>query len=439
MGKAEALREEAIAKFRAADAMVANDDGPTPEDQPAFDALFHEATGLMEQSRQAAAAQGQVQSVREMLSDIGGAVRGQGPIPFQVKEGPQSGASGARRRTSIGGQFADSKQYAAVLESGALGSNDQSFKSAPFRPDMYAAATDVINSGTAPGGGALVTPQYLPNVIPLPQRPLTVRDLFSNDTTQSDTLSYARQTSFDTAAAPVAQATSLATGLKPQSSIGWTRVTTPIESVATWMAATRRQLADAGQTRSLIDNQLTLMLKLAEEDQLLNGNGTSPNLRGLLATSGVQTLVLTSVTQAPFINIDGLRDAIRLVRTGAAFAEPNGIVMNPIDAAKLDEAKDTLARYLGNGPFNPIQNSIWRLPLVESLAVTSGTALVGAFKQGATVFEREGIVILTADQHSDFFIRNLVAVLAEERLGLAVFFPAAFVNVTFKTTGWANA
>jgi hypothetical protein len=48
-------------------------------------------------------------------------------------------------------------------------------------------------------------------------------------------------------------------------------------------------------------------------------------------------------------------------------------------------------------------------------------------------------VILTADQHSDFFIRNLVAVLAEERLGLAVFFPAAFVLVTFKTTGWANA
>jgi HK97 family phage major capsid protein len=436
MGKAAALREQAIAKFKEADALVVGEDGPKAEDQPQFDALFDEGTTLMEQHRQALAAEGKVQSVRETLADVGGAVRGRGPIPFQTIVKP---GAGGRQRTSLGGQFVDSEQYAELLETGALGSNDQSFKTAPFRPDMQAAATDVINSGTSPGGGALVTPQYLPGVIPLPQRPIVLRDLFSNDTTQADTLSYARQTSFDTAAAPVAQATSLATGLKPQSAIGWTRVTSPVESIATWMAATRRQLADAGQTRSLIDNQLTLMLKLVEEDQLLNGNGTSPNLRGLLATSGVQTLSLTGVTQAPFINIDGLRDAIRLVRTGAAFAEPNGVVMNPVDAAKLDEAKDTQARYLGQGPFSPIQDTIWRLPRIESLAITAGTALVGAFRQGATVFEREGVVILTADQHSDFFIRNLVAVLAEERLGLAVFFPAAFVLVTFKTTGWANA
>ena len=106
--------------------------------------------------------------------------------------------------------------------------------------------------------------------------------------------------------------------------------------------------------------------------------------------------------------------------------------MNPTDAAKLDETKDTQARYLGQGPFNPAQDTIWRLPRVESLAITAGTALVGAFKQGATVFQREDVVILTADQHSDFFIRNLVAVLAEERLGLAVFFPGGVLLHTLQ-------
>lgn len=433
MGKAAALREEAIAKFRAADALIVGEDGPKAEDQVQFDTLFTEGSDLMEQHRQAQAAEGKVQSVRETLSSVAGAVRGGGPIPFQTLEAP----SNIRQRGSMGSQFVGSNEYGDLQASGALDSNDRSFRSSPFRP--MGAATDVINSGTSPGGAGLVTPQYLPGVIPLPQRPLTIDDLLSHDTTLSDTLSYARQTSFDTAAAPVAQATSLATGLKPQSAIGWTRVTTPIESIATWMAATRRQLADAGQTRALIDNQLSLMLDLVEEDQLLNGNGTSPNLRGILATTGVQTLVLTAVTQAPFLNIDGIRDAIRLVQTGAAFARPNGIVMNPVDAAKLDEAKDTQARYLGQGPFNPIQDTIWRLPRVESLAITSGTALVGAFKQGATVFQREEPVILTADQHSDFFIRNLVAILIEERLGLAVFFPAAFCQITFKATGWANA
>jgi HK97 family phage major capsid protein len=434
VARSDQLREEAIAAFREADGLVAGEDGPTAENRERFDSLFTLGQTRMEEHRQALAAEGQVHSLRETLADVAGKVRGGGVIPFNVIDLPSR-----RRQPSMGGQFVESDEYRELLASGALGSDNQPFKTDAFRPEILGAATDVINSGTSPGGGALVTPQYLPGVIPLPQRPMVLRDLFSNDTTQSDTLSYARQSSFDTAAAPVSQATSLATGLKPQSAIGWTRVTSPIESIATWMAATRRQLADAGQTRSLIDNQLTLMLKLVEEDQLLNGNGTSPNLRGLLATAGVQTLNLTGVTQAPFINIDGLRDAIRLVRTGAAFAEPNGIVMNPVDAAKLDEAKDTQARYLGQGPFSPIQDTIWRLPRIESLAITAGTALVGAFRQGATVFEREGVVILTADQHSDFFIRNLVAVLAEERLGLAVFFPAAFVLVTFKTTGWANA
>jgi HK97 family phage major capsid protein len=431
MAKSEALREQAIEKFRAADALIVDENGPAAENLQQFDALFAEGTALMEQSVQAAGLEGKTVTLRETLGVVAGAVRGGPPIQFQTLEVP--------RRTA-GDAFVNSEAYAELTRSGALESNDRSFRSTPFKvPQMMGAATDVINTNTSPGGGALVTPQYLPGVLPLPQRPLTIRDLLSQDTTTADTLSYARQTSFDTAAAPVAQATSLATGLKPQSAIGWTRVTTPIESIATWMAATRRQLADAGQTRSLIDNQLTLMLKLVEEDQLLNGNGTSPNIRGLLATTGVQTLVLTAVPAAAFINIDGIRDAIRLVRTGAAFAEPNGIIMNPVDAAKLDETKDTTARYLGQGPFGAAQDTVWRLPRIESLAMTAGTALVGAFKQGATVFQREDPVILTADQHSDFFIRNLVAVLIEERLGLAVFFPAAFVLITFKATGWANA
>lgn len=433
MGKAAALREEAISKFQAADALIVGEDGPKAEDREQFDALFAEGTGLMQQYRAQAATEGQVLSVREMLSDVGGAVRGSGPIPFQVLQGP--GAIGRRR--SMGAQFTESPEYAALVKSGALNSDNASFKSAPFHPDMRAAATDVISSGGG-SGGALVVPQYLPGVIPLPQRPLTIKDLFSQDTTQSDTLSYARQTSFDSAAGPVAQATSLATGLKPQSSIGWTRVTTPIETIATWMAATRRQLADAGQTRALIDNQLTLMLDLVEEDQLINGNGTSPNLRGLLQTTGVQTLDLTAVASpaGTHVNIDGIRDGSRLVRTGPAFAQPDGIVVNPIDAADIDEAKDIQGRYLGQGPFGGAQDTIWRLPRVESLAVPPLTAIVGAFKQGATVFQREEPVILTADQHADFFIRNLVAVLVEERMGLAVYFPAAFVKVTFKAAAW---
>lgn len=434
MATAVELREQALAKFKEAAALVEGKsaDEITAEIETQFDAIMVEAKSFDDQYVKAAGTEGKVAGLRERLDYYSQQATG-APIPWARTATITQPASSK----SMGAQFVESEEYAALQKSGALSSDNATFKTSPFRPETKA-ATDVIYSQGG-GGGALVTPQYLPGVLPLPQRPLTIRDLFSNDTTTSDTLSYARQSSFDTAAAPVAQATSLSTGLKPQSAIGWTRVTSPIEAIATWMAATRRQLADAGQTRSLIDNQLTLMIKLVEEDQLLNGNGTSPNLRGLLQTSGVQTLDLSAATGS-HPNIDGIRDAIRLIRTGAAFADPTGIVMHPIDAALLDEAKDTQTRYMGQGPFGSAQDTVWRLPRVESLAIASGKALVGAFKQGATVFEREGVVILTSDSHSDFFIRNLVAVLAEERLGLAVFFPAAFVYInTFKTGGWGTA
>lgn len=434
---AAAEREAAIADFQAADELVSGDDGPSPENKDRFDALFTSGKAHMEAYRQLSATEGNVKTTRQMLGELTQQIRGGDPVPFVPI------AKGNLRPKSAGDLFNESDEMTALRESGKL-AND--FSRAPIgesgRVKIGAAATDVINTGSGQGGTALVTPQYLPGILPLPQRPLTIRNLFSQDTTQSDTLSYARQTSLDNAAAPVAQATSLTTGLKPQSSIGWQRVTTPIESIATWMAATRRQLADAGQTRSLIDNQLSLMLDLAEEDQLLNGNGSSPNIRGLLQTSGVQTLDLTGVAHGAgtHVNIDGIRDAIRLVKTGPAFATPDGIAMHPFDSAALDEAKDNQGRYLGQGPFGQALDTIWRLPRVESLALSQGHAIVGAFKQGATIFQREEDAIYTSDSHSDFFIRNLIAVLIEERLGLAVFFPPAFCYVTFgATNGWTGA
>lgn len=432
MSKATDLRDQAAAKFKAAHDLVKDKDATnlSKEDEATFDRLMNEATDLDGQFQKAAATDEKIGSLKERLDFYHGKATGGAPIPWNriIIGNPTPGKS-------LGQSFVDSPEYKELQESGALGSDNARFKTNPVVADTKAAG-DVIGSTGAGTGGALVTPQYLPGVLPLPQRPLVVRDLFSNDTTQADVLSYAAQSAFDSAAAPVAQATSLATGAKPQSSIAWTRRTTPIESIATWMAATRRQLADAGQTRSLIDNQLNLMLKITEEDQLVNGNGTSPNLRGLLQTAGVQTLDISGAGASKFQNIDAIRDAKRLIKTGIARADADGVILNPVDAAILDEQKDTQSRYIGNGPFDTGPSMLWRMPRVESESVVSGKAIVGAFKIGATVFQREAVAIFASDSHSDFFIRNLVAVLAEERLGLAVFFPAAFCYVTFKTP-WA--
>jgi HK97 family phage major capsid protein len=437
MAKAVELREQAAAKFKEAADLIGTKDVENldAETETKFGALMEEAKVLDTQYEHAASLEGNGETLRSRLDFYHGKAKG-APVPWQQIAG---GANPERK--SLGQRFVEAQEYKDLLESGALTSDNARFSSGRVKDRTYEekAATDVIYSG-AGGGGGLIIPQYLPGVLPLPARPLVVRDLFSAGTTTSDTLSYARQISRDSAAAAVAQASSLSTGAKPQSAIGWIRQTSPVETIATWMAATRQQLADAGQTRALIDNQLNLMLKLEEEDQLLNGDGAAPNLRGLLHTVGVQTLNVSGASTSTAqdiarVNLNSVRDAARLVRTGPAFAQPDGVVVNPIDGAEIDEIQDLYGRYLGNGPFNTGPQTLWRLPVVESLAVSQGTALVGAFNQGATVFEREAINVLTSDSHADFFVRNLVAVLGEERLGLAIFFPAAFCEVTLKSWG----
>ena len=74
---------------------------------------------------------------------------------------------------------------------------------------------------------------------------------------------------------------------------------------------------------------------------------------------------------------------------------------------------------------------LWRLPMVATPAIDEGYALVGSFGIGATLYDRQEGNIRVAEQHSDFFVRNAVAILAEERLALAVKRPESFVEVNF--------
>jgi HK97 family phage major capsid protein len=205
------------------------------------------------------------------------------------------------------------------------------------------------------------------------------------------------------------------------------------------MAATRQSLADAGQIRALIDNALTLMLQLEEEEQLLNGNGSSPNLLGLLdAAVPILKLDANTLTSLGHPNIDAIRHAIRKVRTGAARATVDFVGLHPNDSATYDTLTDQVGQYYSGNPFSGQagdgSSPIWRKRRVESEAIPEGYALVGAGQMGATVLERQGITIITADQHADFFIRNLVVVLAEERLGFPIWFPEAFCLVAL--TDW---
>jgi HK97 family phage major capsid protein len=342
------------------------------------------------------------------------------------------------RGRSLGEIFTESPEFKA-LDQGRNGANMPSpfILNAKDVTGMYGVKD--IYSGLPTGNpDRFGTIQRDPMVVP-PMRTRRVRDLFPVRTTTAAVIEYFRMSGFTTpgtsavnAASSVAERSGGAFGLKPQSTFQFMGAQAPVRTLAHWEAAHRNVLADEPQLRSIIDNELMYGLRLQEDEQILNGDGTGENLEGVLQTSGIQTYDWSDGATSPVA--DTKADAIRRAATLAflAYYEPTGVVLHPNDWEDIELTKDLNGQYLvavsvalGGEP------RIWRIPVVETPAIEEGTALVGAFGTGAQLYDREQASIRISEQHADFFVRNAIVILAEQRLALAVKRPEAFVKVNF--------
>jgi HK97 family phage major capsid protein len=282
----------------------------------------------------------------------------------------------------------------------------------------------IVTGASDTSGGALVFNDVQPGLYPQGlQRPLTIRDIITVGSTDSDTVEYVRMTSQTNAAAPTVEATATgdASGAKPESALALAKVTTAVKTIAHWIPATKRALSDAGQLRTLIDNFLRYGLEEELEDQIMAGNAAGENFDGIGHVTGVQS-------QAWDTNIlTTTRKARTLVRT-VGRSIPTAYVLHPIDWETLDLTQDAEERYYFGGPAQMGVPRLWGLPVVESEAAPEGTGYVGDFRK-AVLWEREQASIQVSDSHSDFFIRNMVAILAEMRAAFGVVQPNAFVEI----------
>ncbi|MBC8094085.1 MAG: phage major capsid protein [Pseudonocardia sp.] len=275
-----------------------------------------------------------------------------------------------------------------------------------------------------------------------PMRTQRFRDLFPVASTTANLIQYVRTMGYlggINAARPVPEregtAPNLVFGLKPHTNLDFQPAESPIRTIAHWEAAHRTVLADEPQLRSIIDNELLYGLRLAEDDQLLNGDGTGENVLGLLNVPGLQRYPGTGPT--PVQAGDTYLDAIRRAATRVYLAnyEPTGIVVHPFDWEQMELTKDANGAYLASVSVQVgADQRLWRLPVTATQAMRQGTALVGAMGLGAKIYDREQSNIRVADQHADFFLRNAIVILAEERVGLVVSRPESFVVVNLPTS-----
>jgi HK97 family phage major capsid protein len=310
---------------------------------------------------------------------------------------------------SLGEQFVESEGFKSF--------QDSKFAKSARGADMKVKATLTSLTTDAAGSvGDAIQNTRLPGILPLPQRRMTVRDLLSQGQMDGNTLEYVKETGFTNSAAPVAEG-----ALKPSSDVKLDLVTTSAKVIAHWMKASKQVLDDIAQLRSMIDQRLLYGLAYVEEAQLLNGDGTGQNLHGIIpqATAYSAPITLTSPTSI---------DVMRLAMLQAALAEypATGHVMHPTDWAWIETLKDADGRYIIGNPQGSIAPTLWGLPVVTTQAIAVDSFLTGAFQLGAQVFDRWDARIESAYVDDDF-IRNLVTILAEERLALVVYRPEAFI------------
>lgn len=213
-------------------------------------------------------------------------------------------------------------------------------------------------------------------------------------------------------------------------------VTESLSKIAGLTKLTDEMVEDHDFMAAWINTQLLYELSVAEESQLLNGDGAGSNLTGLLNRSGLQTMEAASAAELP--------DTIYKANTAISLATPltgDAVLINPADYQNIRLTKDANGQYMGGGYFTgPYGNGgvmvdppLWGMRTVQTQAVPVGTVVVGAFRQGATILRKGGVRVDSTRTNVDDFENNLVTFRAEERLGLMVQHPAAFVKVNVTT------
>ena len=370
----------------------------TAEERQAVQALVDQANAI---KARIASAQGDANMTAEIERLTAG-------MATPKKDG---GASVERR--SMGQQFVESTAMAWLQKSHGMRGSAWTSPSA----ELMATTLDT----TTTSGGDLITTQYQTAIVQQMFKRLVVADLLAKGTTDSNSVTYMKETTFTNATAAVAEGNP-----KPESTLVFDQVVDNVVKIAHWLPVTDEMLEDVSQIRSYIDARLKLGVEIGEEDQLLNGSGTSPNMTGLLARSGLTT----ATTRAGSVtNADAIFTAMMAV-FNASFVMPTGTILNPANWQTTQLSKDGNGQYYGAGPFAGAQApTLWGLPVVVTPSIVANTGFTGAFSSAAQVFRKGGIRVEASNSHSDFFIRNLTAIRAEERLALAVYRPAAFSKI----------
>lgn len=284
--------------------------------------------------------------------------------------------------------------------------------------------------------GATKTYEQVPGIVEVGVRPLRIEQLIDSGTTDQNTIIYLQET----AAAEITGAAKAENAVLDEDDVVYTQLTAPVASVGGYITAPEVMLADLPAVASLINTRLPYKVERAMENGILSFDGTGGAFTGILESAGLQSIAFADVdgTDNPAKKLDLIRKALTKIQwqnMGAGAAQggfdPDGIAMHPSDWEAISMLKDGYGRYYKQDPFATGDGvaRVWGLPVSITPAVALNKPIVGAWKQGAQLFNRQGVLVELTNSDGTNFTKRLVTIRAARRAGLAVWRPANFVEV----------
>ncbi|MBB3034048.1 phage major capsid protein [Alteriqipengyuania lutimaris] len=315
-----------------------------------------------------------------------------------------------------GQAFVESAEFKAAFPNGAQQGRSVSVETKA----ITSLTTDADGSA-----GDLVRAERVQAAYPnLPDRRLTIRGLVAAGQTSASSIEYVQETGFTNNAGMTAEGAA-----KPESSLKFDLKQAPVRKIAHWMKASAEILSDAPALRSMIDSRLRYGLAFVEDVQLLKGDGTGQNLLGIKPQAADYAAPDGFTGPDPLTKIDILR--IAQLQVALAEYPADGQVLHPIDWAEIELTKDGEGRYIIGNPQGTAAPTLWGLPVVPTQAQTVGEFTVGAWGTAAQLFDRMQSQVVASTENQDDFIKNMVTILAEERLAFTVYRTDAFVDGAF--------
>jgi HK97 family phage major capsid protein len=305
--------------------------------------------------------------------------------------------------------------------------NRLTFKLENLHPSF---STKTLIDSTALGfstPGILGEDRLEPSIVPLARRRLTVRDLLRSKPITQGQVGWITEASASYGASPVEEGYA-----KVESENTFLVKSEKVRTIAHWIPISKTALDDLPELRRFIDESLIYGLKVIEEYELLFGDGTGEHLHGLAhqATAYAATYAAAGDTM-----IDKLRKIA--LELEVADERCSAYVLNPVDWANVQLVKTepggaNTGRYICSDPLGGqlLVPTVWAAAVVVTRAMPQGSFLAGDFSK-AIIGDRQPATLDLAETHSDYFVRNKLALRCESRISLGCLRTGAFRFGTF--------